>query len=160
VSFTNNGNSNLVISSVTASGNGFSDSGGSNVALAPYQSVTVSVNFGPTAAGNVTGSLSVSSNASNAVLQISLSGNGMTQQPATHSLVIGWTASQSQVNGYNVYRGTISGGPYTKVNANVDSSDSYTDTLLTGGTYYYVVTSVSSSGTESGYSNEADAVVQ
>jgi len=159
VTLTNNGNSNLVISSVAASGNGFTESGGSNVTLAAYQSVTVSVNFGPTVAGNVTGTLSVVSTASNPTVQIALSGSGETQQPANHSVVLSWTASASQVSGYNVYRGTVTGGPYTKVNANVESAANYTDTGMTGGTYYYVVTSMSTSGAESGYSNEADAIV-
>jgi fibronectin type 3 domain-containing protein len=63
------------------------------------------------------------------------------------------------VSGYNIYRGTVTGGPYAKLNASVDASPAYTDVGLASGTYYYVVTSVSSSGAESGYSNEVQVVV-
>jgi fibronectin type 3 domain-containing protein len=58
-----------------------------------------------------------------------------------------------------VYRGTVSGGPYTKVNAAVDSQPTFMDSGLASGTYYYVVTSVDSSGTESGFSNEVQVVI-
>jgi len=88
-----------------------------------------------------------------------LSGTGAAQQTANHSVELSWAASTSQVSGYNVYRGTVSGGPYNKVNANMESAASYTDAGITAGTYYYVVTSLSTSGSESAYSNEADAIV-
>jgi hypothetical protein len=161
VSFTNSGSSNLVISSVTTSGAGLGASGGSGVTLAPGATVTVSVSFLPSVAGNITGTLSAVSNASNPDLQIALSGSGITQQAATttESVVLGWTASTLQVGGYNVYRGVVSGGPYTKLNTNVDISATYTDVGMAVGTYYYVVTALDSTGDESGYSNEANAIV-
>lgn len=159
MSLTNAGSSNLLISSVAVSGNGFSENGGSNVTLAPYQSVTVLVNFGPTVAGAVSGILSVAGNAPNSMLQIALTGTGTTQEPATHSVVLSWTPSASQVSAYNVYRGTVSGGPYTKLNAIADPSATYTDNGLTSDIFYYVVTSINGSGTESGYSNEFTAIV-
>ncbi len=75
-----------------------------------------------------------------------------------HSILLGWTASTSQVAGYNAYRSTTSGGPYTKVNSGLIPITSYTDqTVQSGYTYYYVATSVDSQGNESGYSNEAVA---
>jgi hypothetical protein len=161
VSFTNSGSSNLIISSVSASGTGLGASGGSGVTLAPGATVTVSVSFLPTAAGNITGTLSAVSNASNPALQVALSGSGIVQQAATtaESVVLSWTASTSQVGGYNVYRGSVSGGPYTKLNTNVDTSASYTDAGMAVGTYYYVVTALTSVGAESAYSNEANAIV-
>jgi hypothetical protein len=110
VVFTNTGNSNVTISSVSASGTGFGASGGSNTTLAPNQSVTVTVNFNPQAAGAATGTLSVSSNASNPLLQIQLSGGGISQ-PVQHSVALNWDPSASAVIGYFVYRGTITGGP-------------------------------------------------
>ena len=62
--------------------------------------------------------------------------------------------------GYNVYRGTQSGGPYAVLNSAADASTTYTDsTVQAGQTYYYVVTAVDSSGNESVNSNQAQAVV-
>jgi len=64
------------------------------------------------------------------------------------------------VAGYNVYRSIASGGPYTKLNSNVDANTSYSDGSVQAGlTYFYVVTSVNSSGTESGYSNQASLTI-
>jgi hypothetical protein len=159
LSLTNNGTANLDISAVSVSGSGYSVSGGSNVTLTPAQSVTVSVNFGPTSAGYAGGTLSVASNATNPVVQVSISGTGITAQAQTHSVTLSWTPSTSQVTGYNVYRGTVSGGPYTKLNAAVDPNPTYTDAGLTSGSYFYVVTSVDQNGVESGYSNEVAVVI-
>jgi fibronectin type 3 domain-containing protein len=64
------------------------------------------------------------------------------------------------VAGYNVYRGSQSGGPYVAVNSALDASTGYTDNSVQAGqTYYYVVTAVDNSGTESVYSNQAQAVI-
>ena len=60
--------------------------------------------------------------------------------------------------GYNVYRSTTAGGPYTKVNGSLVVPSAYTDTGLTGGTtYYYVVRAENTSTQESGNSNESNA---
>jgi len=75
-----------------------------------------------------------------------------------HVVSLNWAASSSSVTGYNVYRSTSSGGPYTLVQS-VGMTTSFTDkTVLSGQTYYYVVTAVSN-GVESSYSNQAQAVV-
>jgi fibronectin type 3 domain-containing protein len=77
-----------------------------------------------------------------------------------YSVGLNWTASVSTVSGYNVYRGTTNGGPYTKLNSSLITSLSYTDnTVSSGETYYYVSTSVNSSGVESSYSNQATALI-
>lgn len=55
--------------------------------------------------------------------------------------------------GYNIYRSTTSGGPYTQISSNV-SGLRFDDSTVTGGLYYYVVTGLYSS-LESAYSNEA-----
>lgn len=78
----------------------------------------------------------------------------------SHSVSLSWVASTSAVAGYNVYRGTTSGGPYTKLNSSLATGTSYVDTtVLAGQTYYYVVTAVDISNNSSVYSNEAQAVV-
>ena len=76
-----------------------------------------------------------------------------------HVVSLTWAPSTSPVTGYKVYRGTASGGPYTLLQA-LGAVTSYTDTtVLSGQTYYYVVTSVNSSNVESSYSNQAQAVI-
>jgi bacillopeptidase F len=62
--------------------------------------------------------------------------------------------------GYNVYRGGVSGGPYTKINSAADAGTVFTDgTVQSGQSYYYTVTAVDSSGMESAHSNEVQAVI-
>jgi hypothetical protein len=79
----------------------------------------------------------------------------------THSVTLNWTASTSgNISGYNVYRSSTAGGPYTKVNSSLVSATIYTDSSRTPGqTYYYVATAVDINNNESGYSNQAQAVV-
>jgi fibronectin type 3 domain-containing protein len=81
---------------------------------------------------------------------------------SSHSVTLAWTASTSggAVTGYNAYRGTTKGGPYTVLNTSAIALTGYTDTsgLLEGTTYYYVVTAVGPGG-ESVASNEASAPI-
>ena len=167
LSLTNTGNADLKISSVTASGSGFAASGGSGVTLTPNQSTTVTVSFDPKSAGAVTGGLAIASNATNSPA-VGLTGSGVASSSssssssasAKSSVALNWDASASSVIGYNVYRGTISGGPYSKLNSSVDSTASYTDSGVAGGsTYYYVVTSVDSGNVESSYSNQVTVTI-
>jgi Abnormal spindle-like microcephaly-assoc'd, ASPM-SPD-2-Hydin len=159
VTLTNRGTTVVNIGKIAASGPGFSASGGSNAALSPDQSVSVYVNFNPGAAGAVRGTVSISSDASNPLLRISVSGTGVGTKPQTHSVALSWSPSTSQVIGYFVYRSTSSGGPYSRLNSSVDALPTYKDSGLKTGNYYYVVTSVSSQNVESGYSNEVAIVI-
>ena len=78
----------------------------------------------------------------------------------THTVALIWVASTSTVAGYNVYRSTVNGGPYTIVNTSLISGLGFTDTTVQNGViYYYVATAVDSSGTESLQSNQATANV-
>ncbi len=71
---------------------------------------------------------------------------------------LSWNADNGQIAGYNIYRADVSGGPYSKINANLDPVSSYSDTAVQPShTYYYVTTAVNSQGQESGYSNETQA---
>jgi hypothetical protein len=75
---TNTGGSNVVISQDAISGSGFSVSGfTSHLTLAPGQNYTFSAIFAPQSAGSATGNISISSNASNSNLTISLSGTAL-----------------------------------------------------------------------------------
>jgi len=80
--------------------------------------------------------------------------------PVAHDVNLSWAASSSAVAGYNVYRGAQPSGPFAKINPSLETATVYTDgTVVSGQTYYYATTAVDSSGTESGYSNVAQAVV-
>jgi hypothetical protein len=80
----------------------------------------------------------------------------------TRTVTLNWTASVSSgVVGYNVYRSTVSGGSYSKINGTPVAATTYADTTVqTGQTYYYVARAVGSTGLESVNSNQATAVVQ
>jgi hypothetical protein len=152
VTFTNSGNVSLTVSGVTISGGSFGASGISNgQIITPGQVVTLNVTFAPAATGGVTGSVTIASNASNSPVVVGLSGSGV----LAHTATLGWTASTSTVIGYNIYRGTVSGGPYTLVNPSIVAGTQYVDsTVLAGQTYYYVATAVASGNVESTYSNQ------
>jgi hypothetical protein len=159
VTFTNGGNSNVTISNVSISGAGYSASGiQSGQIVAPGKTATLNVTFTPSSSGAIPGSVSVASNATNSPASVTLSGTGV--QPVSHSVTLSWTASTSAVSGYNVYRSTVSGGPYTKLNSALIATTTYTDsTVQASTTYFYVVTSVDSSGVESADSAEVSATV-
>jgi len=158
LTLTNTGNSDVTTNSVTVSGSGFTESGGSNLTLTPSQAATISVTYKPTIAGSGSGSLSIPSNAQNSPLVVPLSGTGT--QSAPPSVALNWNPSTSQVIGYYVYRGTGPTGPYTKLNPSPDSATSYTDaTVAQNQTYYYYVTSVNSSNVESAPSTQVTVQV-
>jgi fibronectin type 3 domain-containing protein len=82
------------------------------------------------------------------------------KQPISYTVTLDWVASTSPVMGYNVYRGTASGGPYMLLNSSLVTATQYEDSMvLSGQTYYYVVTAVDSSNVESTYSNQASAKI-
>jgi len=155
VVLTNNGSAALSISGLASSGD-FAQSNNCPASLAVNASCTINLTFTPTASGSRTGALSISDNASGSPQQVALSGTGYLQ----HRVDLTWNASTSTVAGYNVYRGTLSGGPYSKINATLSAGTSYSDSsVVSGQTYFYVVTAVDSSNQESGYSNQAQAVI-
>jgi hypothetical protein len=122
-------------------------------------SASFTVTFAPQASGTASANLGFVSNASNPTATQALTGNGTA--PVQHSVALAWNAStSSNVTGYNIYRGTISGGPYTRINSSLNPSTNDTDSSVQSGqTYYYVVTAVDSSANESSYSNEVPAVI-
>ena len=125
--------------------------------LTAGQSAPFTVTFTPQTSGATSASLSFSSNASNSPAVQSMTGTGTAA--TQHTVDLTWNASTSAV-GYNIYRGTVSGGPYTMINTSLDSTTAYTDkTVVSGQTYYYVTTAVNASSEESGYSNQATAVI-
>jgi pectate lyase len=85
VTVTNAGTTTLSITQANVSGSGFSVSGlALPLNLPPGQSSTFKVNFAPTVAGSVTGSVSLINNSANPATQIALTGNGV--QPTSPSV--------------------------------------------------------------------------
>ncbi len=84
---------------------------------------------------------------------------GLTAAAGNASVSLDWANnSESDLAGYNVYRGTTSGGPYAKVNGSLVGSSNYGDSgLVNSTTYYYVVRAVDTSNNESTNSNQASA---
>jgi hypothetical protein len=77
-----------------------------------------------------------------------------------HTVGLTWASSSSSASGFNIYRSSTSGGPYTRVNSALLPSTTFTDSKVQAGqTYFYVTTAVNSSNVESGYSNQAQAVI-
>jgi len=85
---------------------------------------------------------------------------GLYVVPWDSSARLWWNAnSEADLAGYNIYRSTVSGGPYTKVNANVITDTSYFDSgLINGTTYYYAITAVDTAGGESDRTGESSVV--
>jgi hypothetical protein len=133
----------ITLSALQMTGSGFSvTSPAFPLTLAGGQSVTVTVAFAPQSAGLTGGSLFVSG----AYLNVPLTGTG-TQ--TAYSVNLFWN-SAPDVAGYNVYRSTASNGTYSRINSTLDPGTAYTDgTVVSGQTYYYAATSVTSSGQES-----------
>lgn len=159
IAISNIGNSSVTVSQITLSGAAYTMSGGNvPVTLSPSQTVLLSVQFSPTVAGSASGSIMIVSDATGSPASASLLGAGVTS--IQHSVDLSWSPSPSTVVGYNLYRSTVDGGPYTKINSAVIAGMTYTDAAVQGSTtYYYVGTAVDASGNESIYSNQVEAVI-
>ena len=159
VKITNTGTAAIAITQDTVAGPGFSAGVTTPINLNAAQGVNVPVVFNPGAAGTVNGSLTLVSNGTT-VLSVPLSGTGLT--PLAHSVDVAWDASvSSTLQGYNVYRSTVTGGPYTKLSATLSPTTLlFTDTTpVSGKKYFYVVTAVNTSGAESSASTEAAVTI-
>ncbi len=159
VTVTNTGNSKVGISQIAAGGTGYSVTGGSTpVTLSPSQTLTLTTQFHPAVAGSVNGSISISSNATGSPAAVSLSGTGVAT--VQHSVALTWGSSPSTVSGYNVYRSTVNGSSYVKINSSLLTGLNYNDaSVQSGNTYYYVTTAVDAAGNESSYSNQVSALI-
>jgi ASPM-SPD-2-Hydin domain-containing protein/HYDIN/CFA65/VesB family protein/centrosomal CEP192-like protein len=156
-SLTANGSS-ITLASANMSTSEFTISGlALPLTLTAGQSASFTVSFKPQASGTASASGSFNSNASNSSLTQVLSGTAVAAPQ--HSVALSWNPSSSTVVGYNIYRGTASGGPYSKINA-MNADTTYTDSSVQSGqTYFYVTTAVDGSGNESANSNQAQVVI-
>lgn len=143
----------VTVSSASSSSSQFALSGITLPLTIPAgQSESFSVAFTPQSSGSISGSLVFGSNAASTQTTESLSGTGTAP---VYSVNLYWNSSTNVV-GYNVYRSTAANGTYAKINPSVQPGTSYTDTtVLSGQTYFYAATSVSSSGQESARSTPA-----
>lgn len=159
VKITNTGSVAVAITQGTITGPGFTVGVTTPINLNVGQSVNVPVVFDPGAAGTVSGSLTLVSNGTT-LLSVPLSGTGLA--PLAHSVDVTWVASTSTpLQGYNVYRSTVSGGPYTKLSPTLSPTTLlFTDTTpLSGKQYFYVVTALNTSGAESSASSEVAVTI-
>lgn len=138
--------SSIAITGVSISGIAFTGTNATDftqattcgTSLAAGSSCTVAILMTPAAAGAVSGSLTITDNASGSPQSVALSGTGV------HNVVVSWTAA-SGATGYNIYRGTVSGQESgAPLNSSPVSGTVFCDlNVQTGQTYYYAVTSVS-----------------
>lgn len=158
VTLSNSGTATVNVQSISVTGLGFNISTSTPFAISAGKSTSVAITFTPQTAGTANGTATFVSDAGNSPANVSLTGTGTTA--TAHTVGLTWTASTSVVVGYNVYRGSQSGGPYQKVNTSLQSASGFTDSGVSSGqTYFYVVTAVDGSGNESAFSNEASAVI-
>jgi hypothetical protein len=149
--------SGVTVTSATSTSSEFVLSGMTfPLSIAAGQSVPFAIKFTPQSSGATSANISFAASTSSATE--SVTGTGAAATP--HSADLSWSPSPSTVVGYNVYRGTKSGGPYTKINAAVDPNTTYADsTVQNGNTYFYVSTAVNAAGTESTFSNQLQMVI-
>ena len=75
---------------------------------------------------------------------------------AIKTVSLRWTANTDAIAGYHVYRASVSGGPYQKIDDALVQTTAYVDRRLDPArVYYYVVTAVDALGRESRSSLEA-----
>jgi Abnormal spindle-like microcephaly-assoc'd, ASPM-SPD-2-Hydin len=154
-------NAAVTVSTVDESGEGYTLTGITfPFTLAAGTSVSFTVTFSPQTAGSSPGSLAFVNNASGPTTA-TLSGNG-TSQSSSHTVSLSWgPSSTSSVVGYNLYRGTASGGPYsTKLTSSPLTDTNFVDnSVQSSSTYFYVTTAVDADSVESSFSNQARAVI-
>lgn len=152
---TNSGNASLTVSAISVIGTNSGDfaiSGGtctSSTVLTPGAKCSISVIFTPATTSTESAAISITDDAVGSPHLMPLSGRGVAA--GTNNVVVAWSASpSSNLIGYNVYRGTTNGGPYSLLTPTPICAGAYVDTQVTHSTtYYYVITSL---GTNPPYS--------
>ncbi len=127
------------------------------VTITSGASLPVTIQFAPSSSGTDSARAGFVSDAQDSPTLVQLTGTGTPQ--SSHSVDLSWDPPGGDAVAYDVFRGTANGGPY-QIIATDDASTSYTDyTVISGTTYYYVVTAVNAQGEQSGYSNVTEAVI-
>src|SRR5260221_348132 len=160
VAVKNTGNLSLTVSAITITGTGFGLSNGtSGATLAAGQTANLNVVFSPKAAGSASGKITIASNAGNSPSTITVAGTGVSS--TGHSVTLNWEPSASaNIVGYYVYRMSVLDLSYARLTSFSVTGLKLTDTTVNAfETYYYAVTAVNSSGAQSGYSDQAIAII-
>jgi autotransporter-associated beta strand protein len=111
------------------------------------------------AAANTTGTGLISAEATaTPVATVPVAPTGLTASGSTGAISLNWSAS-SGATGYTVYRGSITGGPYSAISSGSNVT-TYTDSGLPASATYYYVVAATNAGGASAYSNEAHASTQ
>jgi Abnormal spindle-like microcephaly-assoc'd, ASPM-SPD-2-Hydin len=150
----------VTVSSATISSENFRLDGLSlPVTIPAGHSVPFTVTFVPRDSKISSAILSFESDAENASTEHAVTVRVV--RPAQHKVQLSWKASTSKhIQGYNVYRGNHSGGPYKKVNVALDPYTKFTDlTVAAGHRYYYVATAVNSRKRESHHSKQIQVMI-
>ena len=147
---------NVTVTAVSSNNSVFSVGGlALPVTIPAGQSASFTVTFSPQVSASASATLTFTTNAQPSTTTEALTGTG-TPAPV-HTVDLSWTASTStNISGYNIYRAvyTTSCGSFSKINSVLNTTTSYTDSVVADGTSYcYAATAVDSSNQESGYSN-------
>jgi hypothetical protein len=129
ITLTNSGTTALTISGIAASGN-FSESNNCPASLAAAATCTINVAFSPTATGSLTGTITVTDNASGGSQTVSLSGTGNAAPTATLQ------ASASSLSFGGITAGTTS--TQTVVISNTGTASATISAISTGNSAFTV----------------------
>lgn len=126
--------------------------------IAARRTKSYQVTFYPNSSGGTSAGISFQSSAAGSYVRQTLLGTGIAKR--THSVNLSWNPEGTGAVAYNVYRASVSGGPYSRINPAPDSNPSYLDTtILSGQTYYYVTTALAANGKQSTFSNQVEVIV-
>ncbi len=153
----------------TSSGGPYTKINGSPVLTSDYNDTAVS---NGTTYYYVVKALDLSSNTSGNSNQASATTQSDTTPPANPAgltsqvdfivwkyVLLDWNPNiEGDLAGYDIYRGTSAGGPYSKINPSLVTTSDYIDYTIGSASYYYVVKAVDRFNNASGYSNEVSAI--
>ena len=128
--------------------------------LNPSQTLTLQIQFLPTANGMQTGQVTVVSNSIGGNSTVALSGTGTGTQPEVDLSWEAPTSSPVAITAYRIYRSTGSSGSFSVIDSTPVGTVVYIDKGVVSGTSYnYIVKSVDVAGTESIPSNQISVSV-
>ena len=91
--------------------------------------------------------------------EVPVAPRGLSASLSGSSVLLSWVDAPYNESGFNVYRSTTEGGPYTKLGEVGAGVEIYEDaTIEEGATYYYTVTAFNANG-ESGYADAVSFIV-
>ena len=166
ITLQNQGFEAVQIDNLSVSGSGFSIAGTTSfpINLAAGASVTVELQFTPTASGSATEPIMITSSLSAVPTSVAMTtgtGVGGTSGGAP-KVQLSWAAPDSPTDiiiGYSIYR-SANGTGYQLLNSSIDENTSYLDSAAQSGSVYdYYVESVDAAGLSSPPSNSTTVTV-